>query len=103
MVLRLITHITEKGFRMIRDAGFLSNRLRGKRLPLVYSALEMATPQRPNKPSYEAMFKRLTHVDPFECILCQHRMHHVATHKGLSVAQLHRYRFDLAEQKQVNR
>ena len=40
---RLICHIPDKNFRNIRYYGFLSNRLRGKLLPLVYKLLDMKT------------------------------------------------------------
>ena len=36
---RFIQHIPEKGFRMIRYYGFLSNAVRGKLLPKIYKIL----------------------------------------------------------------
>ncbi|WP_440866502.1 transposase [Symbiopectobacterium purcellii] len=38
-ILRLIKHIPEKHFRMVRYFGFLANRVVGKLLPLVRKAL----------------------------------------------------------------
>lgn len=39
LILRLIKHIPEKHFRMIRYFGFLANRVVGEKLPLVRKAL----------------------------------------------------------------
>ena len=36
MMLRILSHVPEKHFKMIRYFGFLSNRLRGHLLPLIY-------------------------------------------------------------------
>ena len=35
-IARLIRHIPDRNFKMIRYYGFLSNRTRGEKLPLVY-------------------------------------------------------------------
>jgi len=42
-IARLICHIHDKHFRVIRYYGFLSNRLRGTLLPIVYTLLRMKT------------------------------------------------------------
>ncbi|WP_235860979.1 transposase, partial [Photobacterium phosphoreum] len=39
MMLRILNHVPEKQFKMIRYFGFLSNRLRGRLLPLIYKQL----------------------------------------------------------------
>ncbi|SOS30607.1 Transposase for insertion sequence element IS801 (plasmid) [Pseudomonas syringae pv. avii] len=44
MLRRVVQHIPEKHFRMIRYFGFLANRVCGQYLPKVYEALKMATP-----------------------------------------------------------
>lgn len=41
-IARLITHVPDTNFRNIRYYGFLSNRLSGKLLPIVYELLNMA-------------------------------------------------------------
>ena len=100
MVLRLISHIPEKHFKMIRYAGFLSNRLRKEWLPLVYQALSF-NPGAPIKLSYAAMLKSLINTDPFKCILCQHRMVFEKAFKGMSVKELCHDRFKIALLKPV--
>lgn len=73
---RLIVHIPDVNFRIIRYGGFYANRLRGKLLPIVF-ALK-------NKGTYEAAKQKLsnlsfwwrkriekfTHLDPLICELC---------------------------------
>ncbi|WP_354003821.1 transposase [Vibrio marisflavi] len=72
---RLIQHIPEKGFRMIRYFGFLANRVVGDKLPKVRSALGMEPYPEPTLPlRYGQMIKSFLKVDPFECILCGHRL-----------------------------
>lgn len=74
LIERMIEHIPDKHFRMIRYFGFLSNRRRGEMLPKVYDALGIATKDSPEMPGYAAMLKGYVKVDPFECILCGHRL-----------------------------
>ena len=100
ILLRLISHILEKHFKMIHYAGFLSNRLRKKWLPLVYQVLSF-NPGAPIKLSYAAMLKSLINTDPFKCILCQHRMLFKKAFKGMSVKELCHDRFKIALLKPV--
>ena len=74
LIERMIEHIPDKHFKMIRYFGFLSNRRRGEMLPKVYDALGIAPKDAPEMPGYAAMLKGYVKVDPFECILCGHRL-----------------------------
>lgn len=74
LIERMIEHIPDKHFKMIRYFGFLSNRRRGEMLPKVYDALGIAPKYAPEMPGYAAMLKGYVKVDPFECILCGHRL-----------------------------
>ena len=44
-IARLIRHIPDRNFKMIRYYGFLSNRTRGEKLPLVYKAIKQVAPK----------------------------------------------------------
>ncbi len=74
LIERMIEHIPDKHFRMIRYFGFLSNRRRSKMLPKVYDALGAAAEDSPGMLGYAAMLKGYVKVDPFECILCGLRL-----------------------------
>ncbi|MBE8130636.1 IS91 family transposase (plasmid) [Photobacterium damselae subsp. piscicida] len=74
LIERLVEHIPDKGFKMIRYYGFLSNRHRGEMLPKVYKALKMEEKKKPTLPGYVAMLKGYVNVDPYECVLCQSRL-----------------------------
>ncbi len=69
LICRLIEHIPDKHFKMIRYYGFLSNRRRGEMLPKVYDALEMESKDAPALPCYASMLKKHANVDPYECAL----------------------------------
>ncbi|WP_171394509.1 IS91 family transposase [Vibrio mediterranei] len=83
LIKRLIQHIPEKHFRMIRYFGFLSNRVVGGKLAKVRDALGMEPEPIPKEPlRYGQMMKSFLKVDPFECILCGSRMRFVSFHAG---------------------
>ena len=83
LIKRLIQHIPEKNFRMIRYFGFLANRVVGNKLSKVGDALGMEShPPRTPALRYGQMMKSFLKVDPFECILCGHRMRFKAFHAG---------------------
>nr|UVN18065.1 hypothetical protein pPsy0462a_00032 [Pseudomonas syringae] len=65
MLRRVVQHIPEKHFRMIRYFGFLANRVCGKYLPKVYEALKMATPGPVPNLYFAQMAKAFLNVDPF--------------------------------------
>lgn len=74
MLLRYISHIPSRHFKMVRYYGVLSNRKRGELLSKVYAALEMEVKTKPAKPGYASLMKQFTHVDPYQCVLCGERM-----------------------------
>ena len=74
MLLRYISHIPSRHFKMVRYYGFLSNRKRGELLPKIYAALAMEVKTKPTKPGYAALMKQFTNVDPYQCVLCGARM-----------------------------
>jgi len=88
LILRLIKHIPEKHFRMLRYFGFLSNRLSGKLLPRVRKALGQKEPV-PVRPVHFAMLSRaLLGTDPFNCILCGSQMRFQRAIAAVPAAQL---------------
>ncbi|MBT2375378.1 IS91 family transposase [Pseudomonas fluorescens] len=88
MLRRVVQHIPEKHFRMIRYFGFLANRVCGQYLPKVYAALKMATPAPMPKLYFAQMAKAFLNVDPFSCVLCGSRMVYAAAISGLTVKGL---------------
>lgn len=88
MIRRIVEHLPEKHFKMIRYYGFLSMRRRGKALPKVYAALDMKVEAEPKMPCYASMLKGYVKVDPYECILCESRLVFRNFRVGNSVADL---------------
>ncbi len=88
MLRRVIQHIPEKHFRMIRYFGFLANRVCGQQLPRVYEALQMAAPEKAKKLYFAQMSKAFLNRDPFSCVLCGGRLVYSRALSGLRVAQL---------------
>ncbi len=87
MMLRVLSHVPEKHFKMVRYFGFLSTRLRGDMLPIIYNKLD----QKVGKPaifSFAAMTKAFMKVDPFECILCGSRIVFSGFKRGVKLGQL---------------
>ncbi len=66
---RLIQHIPDKGFRMIRYYGFLVQRVRGKLLPTVYDVLKQV-PETKKPSSHAELIHKNFGFDPLACILC---------------------------------
>lgn len=88
MIGRYISHIPEKHFKMVRYYGFLSNRKRGKLLPLVYEALEMEARKKPEKPGFAALMKEFLGTDPYKCILCGNRLRFAGAQTGRHATEL---------------
>ena len=88
MIRRIVEHLPEKHFKMVRYYGFLSMRRRGKALPKVYAALDMKVEAEPKMPCYASMLKGYVKVDPYECILCESRLVFRNFRVGNSVADL---------------
>ncbi|HIF9114777.1 TPA: transposase, partial [Photobacterium damselae] len=87
MMLRILSHVPEKHFKMIRYFGFLSNRLRGRLLPLIYEQLGQEIVAAKTL-GFAAMMKAFLKIDPFKCILCGARMAFTKYIAGLKVGQL---------------
>ena len=70
---RLVQHIPDKGFRMIRYYGFLANCLRSRLLPTVYNLLDQ--PERNALTlRWPALLQSSFGINPLTCILCGHRL-----------------------------
>ena len=87
MMLRLLSHVPEKHFKMIRYFGFLSNRLRGQLLPIMYDKLGQKM-ESIKSFAFAAMMKNYLNIDPYECILCGARMVFLGFIKGMRVKEL---------------
>ena len=85
---RLIRHIPDKNFRMIRYYGFLSHRLRGKLLPIIYQLLNQAIKISSTSPTFSELMQRDFRFDPLRCILCGANMILVVTHIGITTMAL---------------
>lgn len=70
LILRLIKHIPEKHFRMVRYFGFLANRVVGKLLPLVRKALGQDEEKKVTPVTFTMLSLGLLKTDPFSCLLC---------------------------------
>lgn len=98
---RLVQHIPDKGFRMIRYYGFLATRVRSKLLPKIYDLLDQA--ERKAIPiRFPALMKNSFGLDPLECILCKSRMVLTGIVPGKRLAELHRCHERLALGRPVN-
>ena len=87
MVARIVSHVPEKHFKMIRYYGFLANRVRSTLLPVIYKQLGQER-RHPPLPTFASMMKAFTKIDPFQCILCGSRMLFSEFTAGLKLCQL---------------
>ena len=70
-IARLISHIPDTNFRVIRYYGFLSNRLRGKLLPIVHSLLKTLKFFKTKVfTSWRDMLISTFNYDPLKCLVC---------------------------------
>lgn len=70
-IARLISHIPDKNFRNIRYYGFLSNRTRGKLLPIVYKLLKMTRVAKTKiYTPWRNMIRDVFGYDPLRCPVC---------------------------------
>ncbi len=88
LICRLIEHIPDKHFKMIRYYGFLSNRRRGEMLPKVYDALEMESKDAAELPCYASMLKKFANVNPYECRIYKEGLEFVSFRAGESRKEL---------------
>ena len=71
---RVVTHIPDEHFRAIRYYGFLSNRLSGKLMPIVYTLLNQIPPKKPIYSSWAKMLREQFRYNPLICPLCTKTM-----------------------------
>lgn len=93
---RLIRHIPDKYFRLIRYYGFLAHAVRGKLLPLVRQRLQQAQPESAPSLSWVELSLASFGIDPLECILCHAPMLLAEIHIGATLAELRRHHRALA-------
>lgn len=74
LILRLIKHIPEKHFRMVRYFGFLANRVVGRLLPLMRKALGQDEVRKVVPVTFATLSQGLLGTDPFACLLCGAKM-----------------------------
>ena len=99
---RFVQHIPDINFRMIRYYGFLSNRARGKLLPIVYQILDQNNRSSTPPPSFVELIQKNFNFNPLTCILCGHPLMLKAIHYGISSAQkLLLYHRELALLKKI--
>lgn len=71
-IARLICHIPDKHFRNIRYYGFLSHKLRGKLLPVVYELLNMKTTTTTKVYiTWSTLIRTTYNYDPMRCPQCK--------------------------------
>jgi hypothetical protein len=80
----IIMHIPDRNFRMIRYYGFLSNRTRGKMLPLVYKAIKQGAPKVIKVIGWRLMIWLSCKKDPLSCPNCNTPMQLRKVYYGLS-------------------
>ena len=80
----IIRHIPDRNFRMIRYYGFLSNRTRGKMLPLVYKAIKQGAPKVIKVIGWRLMIWLSCKKDPLSCPNCDIPMQLRKVYYGLS-------------------
>ncbi len=88
MLLRYISHIPDRHFKMVRYYGFLANRKRGVLLPKVYEALAMTVREKPQRPGFAILMKGFLGTDPYQCILCGDRLRFVSAQAGFHATEL---------------
>ena len=68
---RVIQHVPDKGFRLIRYYGFLANALRSKLLPIVNKLLNLPT-KKENRTTvtHSQLMQQAFNFNPLKCILC---------------------------------
>ena len=95
----VIQHIPDKGFRLIRYYGFLSNALRGKLLPIVNKLLNLTVKKEINTITFAQLMQQSFNFNPLKCILCGSNMLLSNTNFGATQSQLLRFHRPLALMK----
>ena len=73
---------------MIRYYGFLSNRSRGKLLPIVYKLLNQEKLNQKSLPTFAELIQKDFGFNPLKCILCGHQLILSAIHFGKNTSEL---------------
>jgi Putative transposase/Transposase zinc-binding domain len=81
---RLVQHIPDVGFRMIRYYGFLAHRVRGKLLPVVYQLLGQENNPPSSPPTFADLMQKDFYFNPLICVLCRQPLVLTGTYFGLS-------------------
>ena len=76
---RLIQHIPDVNFRMIRYYGILANRVRSKLLPILYKFLGQTEKAQLMLPYYSSLLISNFNLNPMICSKCNNHMIHVLT------------------------
>jgi len=99
---KFVQHIPDKGFRMIRYYGFLSHRVRGKLLPIVYNLLGQTKPEPSAPPTYAQLIQKEFSFNPLTCILCGSQLILTAVRSGVSsIDNLLSFHYELACFKKI--
>lgn len=92
-IARLISHIPDKNFRNIRYYGFLSNRLRGKLLPVIHNLLKMRKNFKTKiYTPWRQMIIDTFKYDPLKCPVCKSIMtlSYAAFYKSPNLLKMHK-------------
>ena len=100
-IARLVQHIPDIGFRMIRYYGFLAHRVRGTLLPIVYHLLGQKNPGHHTPPTFAELIQQNFGFNPFTCILCGEKLVLATVHFGASNHQLLNFYRELALLKKI--
>jgi len=95
-IARFVQHIPDNGFRMIRYYGFLSNRTRGKLLPIVYQLLHQNNHNSTSAPTFAELMQKNFNFNPLTCIMCGHQLVLTSTHFGKKISELLNFHRELA-------
>jgi hypothetical protein len=96
-IARLIQHIPDTNFRMIRYYGILANLVRSKLLPLLYKFLGQSEKGQITFPSYASLLISNFRHDPMKCSKCKSAMIlYYTSYKNLNVFTLLQNHYFLA-------
>ena len=95
-IARFIQHIPDNNFRMIRYYGFLSNRTRGKLLPIVYQLLNQNNCNPTSAPTFSELIQKNFGFNPFKCILCGQQLILSTIRFGKKTSELLNFHRELA-------
>jgi hypothetical protein len=90
---RLISHIPDKNFRVVRYYGFLANRIRSTLLPIVYTLLNLKNNLKTKvKVPWRQLFESSFNIDPLICKFCKTLMllRHIVFPNQSNILTLHK-------------